>query len=62
MSSPTPPIRIEKGQATAEELAALTVLLLSREALAGPGAEPSTPGTSVWRLSPFQAPCSWRAP
>ncbi|MGW0207857.1 acyl-CoA carboxylase epsilon subunit [Streptomyces sp. NPDC003233] len=59
-ASPTPPIRVEKGQATDEELAALAVLLLSRGALAGAGAEPSSPGTTSWRPHAFHAPHSWQ--
>ncbi|MGW4568536.1 acyl-CoA carboxylase subunit epsilon [Streptomyces sp. NPDC004561] len=59
-ASPTPPIRVEKGEATDEELAALTVLLLSRGALADAGAEPSTPGTTCWRPHAFHAPHSWQ--
>ncbi|MFH8337836.1 acyl-CoA carboxylase subunit epsilon [Streptomyces sp. AM6-12] len=58
--SPTPPIRVEKGEATDEELAALTVLLLSRTALAGPGTEASSPGTTSWRPHSFHAPHSWQ--
>ncbi|MFE8944873.1 acyl-CoA carboxylase epsilon subunit [Streptomyces sp. NPDC002076] len=59
-ASPTPPIRVEKGQATDEELAALAVLLLSRGALAGADAEPSSPGTTSWRPHAFHAPHSWQ--
>ncbi|MFE1882465.1 acyl-CoA carboxylase epsilon subunit [Streptomyces diastatochromogenes] len=58
--SPTAPIRVEKGEATEEELAALAVLLLSRSALAGSGAEPSSPGTTSWRPHAFHAPHSWQ--
>jgi len=54
----TAPIRVEKGEATDEELAALAVLLLSRTAMAGP--EPSTPGTTSWRPHGFHAPHSWQ--
>ncbi|MFE2102690.1 MULTISPECIES: acyl-CoA carboxylase epsilon subunit [unclassified Streptomyces] len=56
----TAPIRVEKGEATQEELAALAVLLLSRTALAGSGAEPSSPGTTSWRPHAFHAPHSWQ--
>ncbi|CAK7280234.1 MULTISPECIES: acyl-CoA carboxylase epsilon subunit [Streptomyces] len=59
-ASPTPPIRVERGQATAEELAALTVLLLTRAARPAPGAEPTSPGTTSWRPHPFHAPHSWQ--
>ncbi|MGW2704498.1 acyl-CoA carboxylase epsilon subunit [Streptomyces sp. NPDC001340] len=58
--SPTAPIRVEKGEATQEELAALAVLLLSRTAPAGSGAEPSSPGTTSWRPHAFHAPHSWQ--
>ena len=61
--SPTAPIRVEKGEATEEELAALAVLLLSRTALAGSGAEapsPGSPGTTSWRPHAFHAPHSWQ--
>ncbi|MEV5873240.1 acyl-CoA carboxylase epsilon subunit [Streptomyces sp. NPDC052101] len=56
----TPPIRVEKGEATEEELAALAVLLLSRGALAGAGAEPASPGTTSWRPHAFHPPHSWQ--
>ncbi|MER6332050.1 acyl-CoA carboxylase subunit epsilon [Streptomyces sp. NPDC001034] len=59
-ASPVPPIRVEKGEATDEELAALTVLLLSRTALPGPGADTSSPGTTSWRPHSFHAPHSWQ--
>ncbi|MBJ6640824.1 MULTISPECIES: acyl-CoA carboxylase epsilon subunit [unclassified Streptomyces] len=59
-ASPTPPIRVEKGQATDEELAALAVLLLSRTALAGAGTEPGSPGTTSWRPHAYHAPHSWQ--
>jgi hypothetical protein len=58
--APTAPIRVEKGRASDEELAALTVLLLSRGALAGAGAHPSSPGTTSWRPHAFHAPHSWQ--
>ncbi|MEU1406472.1 acyl-CoA carboxylase subunit epsilon [Streptomyces sp. NPDC005728] len=58
--SPTAPIRVEKGEATEEELAAIAVLLLSRTALAGSGPEPSSPGTTSWRPPAFHAPHSWQ--
>ncbi|KUN90318.1 hypothetical protein AQJ66_00425 [Streptomyces bungoensis] len=59
-ASPTAPIRVEKGEATAEELAALAVLLFSRSAQAGPGTELGSPGTASWRPHPFHAPHSWQ--
>ncbi|MFJ5997462.1 acyl-CoA carboxylase subunit epsilon [Streptomyces sp. NPDC092370] len=60
MPTPTAPIRIEKGEATEEELAAVAVLLLSRSARAGTGTEISSPGTTSWRPHPFHAPHSWQ--
>ncbi|MEV7684946.1 acyl-CoA carboxylase subunit epsilon [Streptomyces bungoensis] len=59
-ASPTAPIRVERGEATDEELAALAVLLFSRSALAGPGTELGSPGTASWRPHPFHAPHSWQ--
>ncbi|ANP50111.1 hypothetical protein J2Z21_001183 [Streptomyces griseochromogenes] len=59
-TSLTPPIRVEKGEATDEELAAIAVLLLSRGALAGAGAEVTSPGTTSWRPHAFHAPHSWQ--
>ncbi|MFJ9815438.1 acyl-CoA carboxylase epsilon subunit [Streptomyces sp. NPDC101151] len=59
-ASLAPPIRVEKGEATQEELAALAVLLLSRSALAGAGTDPATPGTTSWRPHAFHAPHSWQ--
>ncbi|MGY1502753.1 acyl-CoA carboxylase epsilon subunit [Streptomyces sp. QTS52] len=57
----TPGLRIEKGKATVEELAALTVLLLSRSALAlRVGGPDSSHPTSSWHPQPFDAPHSWR--
>ncbi|WP_369392523.1 acyl-CoA carboxylase subunit epsilon [Streptomyces sp. CG1] len=55
-----PPIRVEKGEATEEELAAVAVLLLSRGALAGAGAEPAAPGAPSWRPHTFHPPHSWQ--
>ncbi|MEU5535483.1 acyl-CoA carboxylase subunit epsilon [Streptomyces sp. NPDC020362] len=59
-ASLTAPIRVEKGEATDEELAAIAVLLLSRSALAGNGAEAVSPGTTSWRPHAFHAPHSWQ--
>ncbi|WP_031090999.1 acyl-CoA carboxylase subunit epsilon [Streptomyces sp. NRRL WC-3549] len=59
----TPCIRIEKGAATPEELAALTVLFLTRAPAATAAAETRRPGsTTAWRPDPFHAPHSWQAP
>ncbi|QEV19978.1 acyl-CoA carboxylase subunit epsilon [Streptomyces alboniger] len=58
---PTADIRIEKGEVTADELAALTVLLLSRAA-----APPRTTATATtapstsWRHDKYRAPHSWQ--
>ncbi|MBQ1100512.1 MULTISPECIES: acyl-CoA carboxylase epsilon subunit [unclassified Streptomyces] len=60
MLTPPPPIRIEKGQATDEELAALAALLLSRATRADVDAQASTPGTTSWRPRPFHPPHSWQ--
>ncbi|KOV69191.1 acyl-CoA carboxylase epsilon subunit [Streptomyces sp. MMG1121] len=59
-TSPVPPIRVERGQASAEELAVLAVLLLSRGALAAPGTVPASPGSTSWRPHAFHAPHSWQ--
>ncbi|MFS4091620.1 acyl-CoA carboxylase epsilon subunit [Streptomyces sp. AF1A] len=59
-TAPIAPIRVEKGRAGDEELAALAVLLLSRGALAKAGAQPSSPGTTSWRPHVFHAPHSWQ--
>jgi hypothetical protein len=52
------PIRVERGTATPEELAALTVLLLSRPS----PQPPSRTGRAVtaWRDRRF-TPCSWQS-
>ncbi len=53
-------IRIEKGEVTDDELAAVTVLLLSRTA-PPPGAATGTPAsTTAWRRDNFLAPHSWQ--
>lgn len=57
---PHPPIRIEKGQATDEEIAALAVLLLGHGAQPGADATPASPGAAPWRPHPFHAPHSWQ--
>lgn len=56
-------IRIEKGAVTPEELAALTVLFLSRPPRTAPGAGTSHPApATAWRPDGFHAPHSWQAP
>ncbi|MBV2355229.1 acyl-CoA carboxylase subunit epsilon [Streptomyces sp. J2-1] len=60
LPTPVPPIRVEKGEATQEELAALAVLLFSRAALPDDGTEPATPGTTSWRPHAYHAPHSWQ--
>lgn len=52
------PIRIERGTATSEELAALTVLLLSRTSPPPPSRP--TRNISPWRPRHFQ-PRSWQS-
>ncbi|MFC4030681.1 acyl-CoA carboxylase epsilon subunit [Streptomyces polygonati] len=58
-------VRVEKGQADAEELAALTAILLARAA-AGETPAPSVPvrSTAGWRrlerTPGFRAPHSWQ--
>ncbi|MFF4982482.1 acyl-CoA carboxylase epsilon subunit [Streptomyces sp. NPDC001046] len=64
MPTPPPPIRIEKGNATHEELAALTTLLLTRATHAGLDTQASTPTphTTTWHPHPFHPPHSWQTP
>jgi hypothetical protein len=58
-------VRVEKGHADPEELAALTAILLARAA-AGGSAEPARPARSTagWRrlerTPGFRAPHSWQ--
>jgi hypothetical protein len=52
------PIRIEKGRATPEELAAVAVLLLSRPS-ADSASRPAR-DTTDWRDHHFD-PCSWQS-
>ncbi|MFE6721802.1 acyl-CoA carboxylase subunit epsilon [Streptomyces albidoflavus] len=60
------PLRIERGHATEEELAAIAVTLLSLAgARSGPAAEKRDGRRAVrWsrqeRIRPYQAPHSWR--
>ncbi|HET6858190.1 MAG TPA: acyl-CoA carboxylase subunit epsilon [Streptomyces sp.] len=59
-------IRVEKGRPSAEELAALTAVLLSRTGTEGGGDEPAAQRvTARWRrlerVSRFPGPRSWRA-
>ena len=54
-------IQVTRGQTTAEELAALTAVLLARAAAGpagGPAAAREAPG---WRPDTFGAPHSWQA-
>ncbi|MDH6224226.1 MULTISPECIES: acyl-CoA carboxylase subunit epsilon [Streptomyces] len=56
-------IRIEKGAVTPEELAALTVLFLTRAPRTASEAGPDRPvSTTAWRPDGFHAPHSWQAP
>ncbi|MFE2430813.1 acyl-CoA carboxylase epsilon subunit [Actinacidiphila soli] len=69
MSTPTDStfVRVEKGQASDEELAALTAVLLARAAATGQDTEDYVKPRSVagWRRlerqSGFAAPHSWRS-
>ncbi|MDQ1041672.1 hypothetical protein QFZ75_008174 [Streptomyces sp. V3I8] len=53
-------LRIEKGEATDEDLAALTVLLLTRAARTAPGGAYRARSTTSWRPHHFRAPNSWQ--
>ncbi|MCG3041379.1 acyl-CoA carboxylase subunit epsilon [Streptomyces sp. S1A] len=59
-------VRVEKGHASEEELAAVTALLLARAAAHGSGPVASRPrrSTAPWRrlerTSGFRAPHSWQ--
>ncbi|MFC7220937.1 acyl-CoA carboxylase epsilon subunit [Streptomyces polyrhachis] len=58
-------VRVEKGSASEEELAALTAVLLARAATARPGTRgPRHPGAARWRrlerTPGFRAPHSWQ--
>ncbi|MFD9434140.1 acyl-CoA carboxylase epsilon subunit [Streptomyces sp. NPDC060002] len=58
-------LRVEKGHARSEEIAAVTVVLLARAAaLAGAAAPDESPGEAGWhpreRGHGFRAPHSWR--
>ncbi|MFE3824886.1 acyl-CoA carboxylase epsilon subunit [Streptomyces sp. NPDC059092] len=58
-------LRVEKGHARLEEVAAITVVLLARAAaLAGAAAPEASPGKAGWhpldRGRGFRAPHSWR--
>nr|WP_323377737.1 acyl-CoA carboxylase epsilon subunit [Streptomyces smaragdinus] len=56
-------VRVEKGSASEEELAALTAVLLARAA-SRPAAAPRHPGSARWRrlerTPGFRAPHSWQ--
>ncbi|MBM7172240.1 acyl-CoA carboxylase subunit epsilon [Streptomyces sp. G44] len=53
-------IRIEKGEVTADELAAVTVLLLSRGAPPPRTTTDAPAPTTAWRRDDFHAPHSWQ--
>ncbi|AZM55277.1 hypothetical protein DMA15_24165 [Streptomyces sp. WAC 01529] len=57
---PTADIRIEKGEVTDDELAAVTVLLLSRAAAPTRTTARPAPPTTAWRRDDFHAPHSWQ--
>jgi hypothetical protein len=50
----TPDIRVEKGHAEPEEVAAITAILLARAA-AAPGGSPGPPSAAQGRLAPAGA-------
>ncbi|WP_333768835.1 acyl-CoA carboxylase subunit epsilon [Streptomyces sp. IBSBF 2435] len=67
MSTPTDPhVRVEKGHAAPEELAAITAILLARAAAHGGDAAADLPArsTAAWRrlerTPGFRAPHSWQ--
>ncbi|TDC97191.1 hypothetical protein E1285_04475 [Actinomadura sp. 7K507] len=59
---PTPLIRIERGGARPEDLAAIAVVLLlrARRAAAGRGRGQDRRATAAWRSPAFRPPHSWR--
>ncbi|GHF73705.1 MULTISPECIES: acyl-CoA carboxylase subunit epsilon [Streptomyces] len=64
MTSATPLVRVERGHASDDELAALTVVLLSRTTAPAPAAGPTAPAVPLWdrpeRNAPYRPPVSWR--
>ncbi|WP_240121094.1 acyl-CoA carboxylase subunit epsilon [Streptomyces sp. MUM 2J] len=58
----TPVVRVERGHASDAELAALTVVLLSRAGTTV--GRPATPAAPRWdrpeRNTPYRAPVGWR--
>ncbi|MFJ8027583.1 acyl-CoA carboxylase subunit epsilon [Streptomyces sp. NPDC096311] len=62
-AAPSPLVRVERGHVTDDELAALTVVLLSR-ATAQDADAPATQGAPRWdrpeRHAPYRFPGSWR--
>ncbi|MER7487480.1 acyl-CoA carboxylase subunit epsilon [Streptomyces sp. NPDC126497] len=60
----TPDIRVEKGHAEPEEVAAITAILLARAAAQPSAAAPAHRGRAGWRRLErepgFRAPHSWR--
>ncbi|MDL2081913.1 acyl-CoA carboxylase epsilon subunit [Streptomyces sp. GXMU-J15] len=66
MTEPRDPalVRVERGVADEEELAALTALLLARAAAAHtPAPHPHLRTTAHWtRHRPYHSPHSWQAP
>ncbi|MFE9454466.1 acyl-CoA carboxylase subunit epsilon [Streptomyces sp. NPDC006739] len=57
-------VRVERGRASAEELAALTVVLLGLQARTGSRDAKSRRSGSWWwgRPAAYQAPTSWQYP
>ncbi|WP_062205789.1 acyl-CoA carboxylase subunit epsilon [Streptomyces sp. NBRC 109706] len=59
-------VRVERGAASAEELAAVTALLMARAARSGaPTPAPVHPRTAGWRrlerVSTYRVPRSWQS-
>ncbi|MFJ3170827.1 acyl-CoA carboxylase epsilon subunit [Streptomyces roseus] len=54
-------LRVEKGNAAPEEVAAITAILLARAAARAGAADPGErPHKASWRSKGFQAAHSWR--
>ena len=53
-------LRVEKGQAGPEEVAAITAVLLSWAAARAATGPDESPRKAGWRSRGFQAPHSWR--
>ena len=67
MTAPRPVLRVIRGDATPEEIAAVVAALLSRAAASDGGAPPPRPASSAWadrsrllRRPVHPAPDAWR--